>query len=65
MKPTFMRWVAIAALLAGGTFSAVANPPVAPPVSYGVEEDVFHPVRATQGMWPRWMQWRRRLAWIS
>ncbi|HIA5332571.1 TPA: hypothetical protein ACWQN7_004814, partial [Salmonella enterica] len=24
MKPTFMRWVAIAALLAGGTFSAVA-----------------------------------------
>lgn len=50
MKPTLMRWVAIAALLAGGTFSAVANPPVAPPVSYGVEEDVFHPVRATQGM---------------
>lgn len=50
MKPTFMRWVAIAALLAGGAFSAVANPPVAPPVSYGVEEDVFHPVRATQGM---------------
>ncbi|HED5894578.1 TPA: gamma-glutamyltransferase [Salmonella enterica] len=50
MKPTFMRWVAIAALLAGGTFSAVANPPVVPPVSYGVEEDVFHPVRATQGM---------------
>ncbi|EEI3459710.1 gamma-glutamyltransferase [Salmonella enterica subsp. salamae] len=50
MKPTFMRWVAIAALLAGGTFSAVANPPVAPPVSYGVEEDIFHPVRATQGM---------------
>lgn len=50
MKPTFMRWVAIAALLAGGTFSAVANPPVAPPVSYGVEEDVFHSVRATQGM---------------
>lgn len=50
MKPTFMRWGAIAALLAGGTFSAVANPPVAPPVSYGVEEDVFHPVRATQGM---------------
>lgn len=50
MKPTFIRWVAIAALLAGGTFSAVANPPVAPPVSYGVEEDVFHPVRARQGM---------------
>ncbi|EAN4945067.1 gamma-glutamyltransferase [Salmonella enterica] len=50
MKPTFIRWVAIAALLTGGAFSAVANPPVAPPVSYGVEEDVFHPVRATQGM---------------
>ncbi|HCL5342260.1 TPA: gamma-glutamyltransferase [Salmonella enterica] len=50
MKATFIRWVAIAALLAGGAFSAVANPPVAPPVSYGVEEDVFHPVRATQGM---------------
>lgn len=49
MKPTFMRWVAIAACWPG-TFSAVANPPVAPPVSYGVEEDVFHPVRATQGM---------------
>ncbi|SUH01402.1 gamma-glutamyltranspeptidase [Salmonella enterica subsp. enterica] len=25
MKPTFMRWVAIAALLAGGTFSAVGQ----------------------------------------
>jgi gamma-glutamyltranspeptidase/glutathione hydrolase len=50
MKPTFLRWVAIAALMAGGTFSVAANPPAAPPVSYGVEEDVFHPVRATQGM---------------
>ncbi len=50
MKPTFLRWVAIAALMAGGTFSVAANPPAAPPVSYGVEEDVFHPVRATHGM---------------
>ncbi|MDU6058914.1 MAG: hypothetical protein E6661_11270, partial [Enterobacter sp.] len=44
MKPTFLRWVALAALMAGGTFSVAANPPAAPPVSYGVEEDVFHPV---------------------
>ncbi|WP_411905126.1 gamma-glutamyltransferase, partial [Salmonella enterica] len=50
MKPTVMGWGAIAALRAGGTFRAVAKPPVAPPVSDGVEEDVFHPVRATQGM---------------
>ena len=50
MKPTLLRWVAIAALMAGGTFSVAANPPAAPPVSYGVEEDVFHPVRATHGM---------------
>ena len=41
MKPTFLRWVAIAALMAGGTFTVAANPPAAPPVSYGVEEDVF------------------------
>jgi gamma-glutamyltranspeptidase/glutathione hydrolase len=47
MKPTYLRWIAIAAL-AGGTFSVAANPPAAPPVSYGVEEDVFHPVRATR-----------------
>ncbi|MGC0036678.1 hypothetical protein ACPRSE_23400, partial [Enterobacter hormaechei] len=50
MKPTFLRWVAIAALMAGGTFTVAANPPAAPPVSYGVEEDVFHPVRAAHGM---------------
>ncbi|XPE69865.1 hypothetical protein ACNKHP_11460 [Shigella boydii] len=36
--------MAIAALLSGSCFSAAAAPP-APPVSYGVEEDVFHPVR--------------------
>lgn len=55
MKQTFARWVAVAALVAGGCFSAVATPPPveapAPaPVSYGVEADVFHPVRAKQGM---------------
>lgn len=48
IKPTFLRRVAIAALLSGSCFSAAAPP--APPVSYGVEEDVFHPVRAKQGM---------------
>ena len=47
--PTFIRRVALAALLSGSCFSAVAAPPP-PPVSYGVEEDVFHPVRAQQGM---------------
>lgn len=46
IKPTFLRRVAIAALFTGSCFSTVA----APPVSYGVEEDVFHPVRAKQGM---------------
>lgn len=49
IKPTFLRRVAIATLLSGSCFSAAAAPP-APPVSYGVEEDVFHPVRAKQGM---------------
>ena len=43
----FWRAALAAALLAGGAFGAVANPP---PVSYGVEEDVFHPVRAQNGM---------------
>ena len=33
MKQTFLRWVAIAALMAGGTFTVAANPPAAPPVS--------------------------------
>ncbi|WP_225382549.1 gamma-glutamyltransferase [Escherichia coli] len=49
IKPTFLRRVAIAALLSGSCFSAATAPP-APPVSYGVEEDVFHPVRAKQGI---------------
>lgn len=48
IKPTFLCRVALAALLAGSCFSAVSAPP--PPVSYGLEEDVFHPVRAQQGM---------------
>ncbi|WP_297199951.1 gamma-glutamyltransferase [uncultured Pluralibacter sp.] len=45
--PSFWRTAIVAALLAGSSFYAVANPP---PVSYGVEEDVFHPVRARSGM---------------
>ena len=50
IKPTFLRRVAIAALLSGSCFSVAAAPAAPPPVSYGVEEDVFHPVRAKQGM---------------
>ena len=50
IKTTIWRQVVIAALLAGGSFTVAANPPPPPPVSYGVEEDVFHPVRARQGM---------------
>ena len=48
MNARFWRAAAVAALLAGGSFAAVATAP--PPVSYGVEEDVFHPVRAQHGM---------------
>lgn len=48
MNARFWRAAAVAALLAGGSFAAVATAP--PPVSYGVEEDVFHPVRAQNGM---------------
>ena len=48
-----------------GSFTVAANPPPPPPVSYGVEEDVFHPVRARQGWWPRWTRWRPASAWIS
>ena len=47
IHPSFWRTAIVAALLAGSSFYAVANPP---PVSYGVEEDVFHPVRARSGM---------------
>ena len=50
IKTTIWRQVVIAALLAGGSFTVAANPPPPPPVSYGVEEDVFHPVRARQGL---------------
>ncbi|STW71160.1 gamma-glutamyltranspeptidase [Klebsiella michiganensis] len=49
IKTTLWRQVVIAALLAGGSFTVAADP-APPPVSYGVEEDVFHPVRAQQGM---------------
>ena len=49
-KTDVLRRVAIAALLSGSCFSVAAAPAAPPPVSYGVEEDVFHPVRAQQGM---------------
>jgi len=50
-KPNFARWAAIAALVAGSCFGVAAAPqPEAPPVSYGVEADTFHPVREQQGM---------------
>lgn len=48
IKPTFLRRVAIAALLSGSCFSAAAALLRRP--SRMVEEDVFHPVRAKQGM---------------
>lgn len=51
MKRMFWYWLTLAALLAGSSFGVVATPPPAPPpVSYGIEEDIFHPVRAKQGM---------------
>jgi len=55
VKQKFARWLAIAALMAGGCFGVAAAPPegqatAPPPVSYGVEADVFHPVVAKQGM---------------
>lgn len=61
IKPTFLRRVAIAALLTGSCFSTVA----APPVSYGVEEDVFHPVRAKQGMVASVDATATQVGWIS
>lgn len=46
-----MMWKTLPALLMGLCLSAfAAPPPTAAPVSYGVKEDVFHPVRAQQGM---------------
>lgn len=43
-------WLAVPVLIAGLCLSAVAAPPAAAPVSYGVETDVHHPVRARHGM---------------
>ncbi len=46
-----MMWKTLAALFMGLSLATVAAPPPpAAPVSYGVEEDVFHPVRAKNGM---------------
>lgn len=51
IKTHLARWAAIAALTAAACFSVTAaTQQAAPPVSYGVEADVFHPVRAKQGM---------------
>lgn len=41
------RWIAIPALAMGLCLSVGAAPP---PVSYGVETDIYHPVRADHGM---------------
>lgn len=41
------RWIAIPALMMSLCLTAGAAPP---PVSYGVETDIYHPVRAEQGM---------------
>ncbi len=65
IKTTIWRQVVIAALLAGGSFTVAANPPPPPPVSYGVEEDVFHPVRARQGMVASVDALATASAWIS
>ncbi|WP_058910414.1 gamma-glutamyltransferase [Entomohabitans teleogrylli] len=40
----------LALLMAGLCLPAAAAPPQGAPVSYGVEEDIFHPVRASRGM---------------
>ena len=48
-----LRWIAVPALTLGLCLSVSAVPPpvAAPaPVSYGAEADVFHPVRAENGM---------------
>ncbi|WP_374941798.1 gamma-glutamyltransferase [Buttiauxella brennerae] len=46
-----LRWMTVPALMIGLCLSvSAAPPPVAAPVSYGVEADVFHPVRAENGM---------------
>ncbi|HDP7475364.1 TPA: hypothetical protein P6508_002145 [Escherichia coli] len=65
IKPTFLRRVAIAALFTGSCFSTVAAPPAPSPVSYGVEEDVFHPVRAKQGMVASVDATATQVGWIS
>lgn len=41
------RWIAILALMMSLCLTAGAAPP---PVSYGVETDIYHPVRAEHGM---------------
>nr|WP_310608375.1 gamma-glutamyltransferase [Buttiauxella brennerae] len=51
MRLEILRWMTVPALMIGLCLSvSAAPPPVAAPVSYGVEADVFHPVRAENGM---------------
>ncbi|WP_049292608.1 gamma-glutamyltransferase [Franconibacter helveticus] len=53
MRWNMARWAVIPALVAGLCLPVTAAPPptAAPaPVSYGVEQDIFHPVRAQHGM---------------
>lgn len=46
-----LSWSLLAALLVWqGAESAPTAPPAAPPISYGVEADTFHPIRAAHGM---------------
>ncbi|WP_414641606.1 gamma-glutamyltransferase [Buttiauxella sp.] len=46
-----LRWITIPALMIGLCLSvSAAPPPVAAPVSYGVEADIHHPVQAQNGM---------------
>ncbi|QUJ08576.1 hypothetical protein KCP77_03605 [Salmonella enterica subsp. enterica] len=64
MKPTFMRWVAIAACWPG-TFSG--RWPILPSrrQSPMVLKKMFSSRAGDARDGGRWMQWRRRLAWLS
>ncbi|HKM98296.1 MAG TPA: gamma-glutamyltransferase [Buttiauxella sp.] len=51
MRLEILRWITIPALMIGLCLSvSAAPPPVAAPVSYGVEADIHHPVQAQNGM---------------
>ncbi|UQQ18599.1 hypothetical protein MYA98_17350 [Salmonella sp. WGH-01] len=65
MKPTFMRWVAIAALLAGGRLARWPILPSRRQSPMVLKKMSFILYGRRKGWWRPWMQWRRRLAWIS